>query len=186
MLAHHPRLKGREEERGSDAAEHAPEHEDPVVPRVLGHAREEIKHAIKLTEPLAAELVCCGACKGAKHHRGAEAPNEEHGDVMLREAVRRVQRVHVRSLQPVSRHAHVVHDEVDELEALEIGRHRTTRTLVGAGARLDREDEGDERASEQRGVVEVELHELLVGDAFRRAAARTSSMLRWRDRRRDS
>jgi len=46
-------------------------------------------------------FVCQGADEGAKDHARREASKEEDGDLVLREAIRRVQAVKVRALEPV-------------------------------------------------------------------------------------
>ena len=121
-LADQPRLKRREEEGGGNSAEDAAQHQHPVVLGVLGDAAQDVQNAIELTCTFAPHLVGHRAHECSEDHAGTKASYKEHGNVMLGEAVRRVERVHVRTLQPIGCHGNVVDAEVGELEELETGR----------------------------------------------------------------
>ena len=166
VLAHHPRLERREEERRGDAAGDAPDHQDVVVVRVLRRARQDVQHAVQLARALAAEAVGRRARERAEDHARPEAADEEHGDVVLAEAVRRVQRVHVRALQPVRRHRDVVDQQVAVLERAKVAGRGSLRAAARARQRGD--DGGDHRRHRERDGVDRELHVRLAPKANRR------------------
>ena len=58
MFRDHPGLEGREEQRRGDAAEHAPEHQQSEVGRVLEHVDHHLEHTVERATSLSSQLCC--------------------------------------------------------------------------------------------------------------------------------
>mmetsp|Transcript_15490 Transcript_15490/g.42610 ORF Transcript_15490/g.42610 Transcript_15490/m.42610 type:complete len:203 (+) Transcript_15490:968-1576(+) len=101
VLAHKPGIEDAEEQGRRDAPAEPPEQQHVVVVDVLGEVMYDVAHAVDNRSLLAAHRVGHRAHPRAEHHRTPEADHEEDGVVPRRDSVGLVDRVDVRTLEPV-------------------------------------------------------------------------------------
>lgn len=120
MLINHPSIKNAEQQTRSNTAKQPSKHQNTVAVDVLRQTTSYVSEDVEETEFLSTETISQAADKGAEDHTTAETGHEEDGDIVLVKSVRRVESVHVRTLQPVASHDAEVDKEVVLLEIFEI------------------------------------------------------------------
>ena len=97
---------------------------------MLDRVDEHFEHAVEDAAALAPDAVDDASHEGAKDRRRHKAREEEVSCLLLRQPVRLVQRVEVRSLQPVCERDDGVHEQVVALEERVL--HRSERAISAA------------------------------------------------------
>ena len=124
VLRHHPRLKGREEERRRDAAEHATNEQQSHVVEVLEEIDGQLECDVHEARALAAVSIHKRAGRRAEDGSSHKACEEQRADsdvAALLLGIAGVERVHVCALHPVGQHYDHVHREVRALEGSKVG-----------------------------------------------------------------